>query len=200
MPIDLAALKAAHRLEQRYRGQELCRLACLAPSRLSHTTSKVVRCLVTFPARIKMPFAPHRGMKEVLPMVDLDLVLFDLVVRAGQPTAALLMQKYEPDPDYAGVSGISVVFHPGDDLDQLTVAAQFPHGSVSYATVQALRTALHAVGYELVLYITPNPLIPYHHTLGVTQGTIAQQRLDPVPAAALANALVVVPNPHRGTP
>jgi len=52
-------------------------------------------------------------------------------------------------------------------------------------------------GYELVLYITPTPKLPDHHSLAVAvSGTVQPKRSD-VAADALLQALTEVDNPYQ---
>ena len=69
----------------------------------------------------------------------------------------------------------------------LALAAQYPNGTVSYATVQELT----ALGYPVTA--TPLPNMPFHATV-VTGGP-----LSPDQAAALSAAFAnKFPNPARG--
>ena len=138
----------------------------------------------------------------------LDLAKLDpnieIILRAGtvqDPNApkTLAANYARPDPLHPGVFGISVVLHPGYDVDQLTLHNQFRHPKVSYAKITAVYVALQQVGYEMILFITPDlPKMPDHHTLAVRKpGEPIEMTLPDVVGNALITHLHVVDNPHR---
>ncbi len=140
-------------------------------------------------------------------------VVLETILRAGVPLEATLTNAYGPERGYPGVYGISVLFHPGWDVDQLAHAGYFRHGQISYATVAAIQAALAAAGpgpgYALLLTHTPTVALPDHHTLGValTQSAhvspgagpvaVALQTLPADAAHALSGVFTTSPNPYR---
>lgn len=127
-------------------------------------------------------------------------VVLDTILRAGVPLETNLINAYGPERGYPGVFGISVLFHPGWNVDQLAHAGYFRHGQISYATVGAIQIALAAAaptGYDLVLTHTPTVALPDHHTLGVAQNGIPLQSLPADAAHALSTVFATMPNPHR---
>lgn len=129
--------------------------------------------------------------------VQLDAVVLELVLRAGVPLEATLVIAYGPDPDYAGVYGLSVVFHPGYTVDQLAQVGHFRHGQISYGMVRQLRDALTHAGYTMLLIHTPTAALPDHHTLAIAQGGTLVQTLPSDAAQALGAAFTTIKNPHR---
>ena len=140
------------------------------------------------------------------PRVDLSRVsvLAEIVVRAGNVEAKAaretLQKAYDLDPDYPDAIGISTVFREGASLDELAREAAFPHKKISFSVVGYLVAELAAAGYELVLYVTPDPQLRNHHTLAVGIGGVVEQVLSDAAANALIRALHVIDNPYRGKP
>src|SRR5579863_2037438 len=99
-------------------------------------------------------------------MVDLSLVVMDLVLRGGKSLAQDLQDNYRRSPT---LPGLSVVFHPGYDVDALARTGHFRHTNTSYATVAQLQQSLTALGYEMQLLSTPSGANPDHHSLLVAQ-------------------------------
>lgn len=142
-----------------------------------------------------------------VPVPVLDLSMFDpmieIVVRAGTvkgPNALKSLQaNYKrADQDYPGVRGLSVVFHPGYDVDALALHNHFPHRKLSYATIARVQEALNLAGYGMLLYVTPHlPDYPDHHSLAVTVNGRMQRTFSNRVCHALINALAEVDNPHR---
>ena len=73
------------------------------------------------------------------------------------------------DATYPDTIGISTLFRPGATLDELAREGSFRNAKISYSLVGRIITELSAVGYELVLYVTPTPALPDHHALAVAQ-------------------------------
>jgi hypothetical protein len=140
------------------------------------------------------------------PTVDLRRVsvLQEIVVRGGNAKApnarATLQGKYERDDDYPDVIGLSTVFREGASLDQLARAAQFPHSRISWSVIGRLIAELGAVGCEPVLFMTPTPDLPDHHTLAVAVGGIVEPSLSDMAADALIRAMQVDDNPYQAQP
>ena len=155
------------------------------------------------------------GGQRLTPTVDLSALdqQTDIVIRAGDPsvpTAKAVMIRAYPDADktYPDAVGLSTVFRQGASLDELARAANFPHGKIGFATISRLVSALRAVGYEPVLFVTPTVDLPDHHSLAVrrilhTTGHLLVREQDvevtlPEAAAdALLRALTVMDNPYR---
>lgn len=143
-------------------------------------------------------------------MVDLSRVsvLSEMVVRGGNVTwktrtdlervRATLRTNYAGEmKQYPDTLGLSTVFREGASLDELVRAGHFPHPKVSYSIVQRLIAELGSAGYEMVLYITPVPELPDHHSLAVAMRGIVQSELPDDAADALIRALIVIDNPYR---
>jgi len=136
--------------------------------------------------------------------VDLSRVHLqaEIVVRAGDSTAPHAKQRLqhaytEQDATYPDAIGISVVFRPMATLDELLQAGQFPHKRVSYTHLSTLVHALGAIGYEVMLYVTPTPDLPDHHFLAVAYRGSVQQHLADDVADVLIHTLTVIDNPYR---
>jgi hypothetical protein len=111
------------------------------------------------------------------PTVDLQQVsvLTEIVVRAGnaqQPDARLILQKayLAVDATCPDTISISTLFRPGATLDELAREGSFPNAKLSYSIVGRIIAELSAIGYELVLFVTPTATLPDHHLLAVAQG------------------------------
>jgi hypothetical protein len=92
---------------------------------------------------------------------------------------------------FPDVQGLSVVFRERASLYELARAAQLPYPNLSYSVVSLLRAELRAVGFEMVLYITPSRRLPAHHTLAVAAGGITLPNLPDAAADALIRTLIV---------
>lgn len=142
------------------------------------------------------------------PMVDLTAInqQTELVLRAGDakhPQAHQnLLNAYDLDRAYPDVVGISALFRVGASLDDLMREGHFRHPKVSYAPVGRIMSDLATVGYELVLFITPDLArgLPDHHTLAVARGSTVLQDLPDDAADALLGALTVVDNRYQSKP
>lgn len=136
--------------------------------------------------------------------VNLASVVLETILRAGVPLEATLTNAYGPERGYGDVYGISVLFHPGWDINQLAHAGYFRHGQISYATVGAIQSALTTAGsgYDLLLTHTPTVALPDHHTLGVAlaRSTTPLQILPADAANALSGVFSTIPNPYRQQP
>lgn len=135
-------------------------------------------------------------------------VLTEIIVRAGnarQSDARQILQKayVAVDATYPDTIGISALFRPGATLDELAREGAFRNAKISYSIVGRILAELTAVGYELVLYVTPTPALPDHHALAVAQSAGGGQVLLHLPddaAEALLRALDTVDNPYRSWP
>lgn len=138
------------------------------------------------------------------PTVDLQQVsaLTEIVVRAGnarQPDARLILQKayLAVDAAYPDTIGVSTLFRPGATLDELAREGSFPNAKLSFAIIGRIIAELTAVGYELMLYVTPTAVLPAHHSLAVARGGTVLLQLPDDAGDALLRALDVVDNPYR---
>jgi len=138
------------------------------------------------------------------PTVPLDAInpLMEIVVRAGNAKAPharqTFQQAYEDlDPQYPDAVGMSTLFRVGATLDELAREGAYPHKKISFSVVGALMSELDAVGYDLVLFVTPTPKLPDHHSLAVSLNGVVEQRLSDVAADALLRALMVIDNPYK---
>lgn len=141
--------------------------------------------------------------------IHLASVVLETILRAGVPLEATLTNAYGPERGFPGVYGISVLFHPGWDVDQLAHAGYFRHGQISYATVAAIQATLAAAGpgYAVLLTHTPTVALPDHHTLGVALAqnagpgpgavVVPLQTLPADAAHALSGVFTTIPNPYR---
>lgn len=146
------------------------------------------------------------------PTVDLRQVsvLTEIIVRAGnarQSDARQILQKayLAVDAAYPDTIGFSTLFRPGATLDELAREGSFPNAKISYSLVGRIIAELSAVGYELVLYVTPTLALPDHHALAVApaRGGGSGQVLLHLPddaGEALLRALDTVDNPYRSRP
>jgi hypothetical protein len=141
------------------------------------------------------------------PRVDLSRInpLVEIMVRAGDAKspqarknvqAAYLKRDFANFPD---APGISVLFRPGATLDELAREGAFPHNRISFSVIGKIIEELAAVGYELVLFVTPTPALglPDHHSLAVERAGVVEPSLPDAAADALLGALTVVDNPYR---
>jgi hypothetical protein len=130
------------------------------------------------------------------PQVNLQQIdqYSEIIIRAGNlrvaNAAQHLMQRYEIDQQYnPPIYGLSTVFRQGARVSKLAKAAAYPNN--------ALVRELAIVKHELILYITPDPRLPDHHTLAVAQNGAPQQTLLLHVADALIKAFIVVDNPYK---
>jgi hypothetical protein len=138
------------------------------------------------------------------PAIDLSRinVLTEILVRAGNaqaPNARQTFQKAYEDLDltYPDAVGISTLVREGATLDELAREGAFPHKKISFSVIGKIVEELGKVGYEPVLYRTPTPKLPDHHSLAVAMKGIVQPMLSDLAADALLHALTVVDNPYR---
>jgi len=148
--------------------------------------------------------------------VDLTSIspLVEIVLRAGDAhdprTRERMRTAYNtPLTIFPGAVGLSCLFRPGASLDELAREGAYPNPMLSYATVDRLQQELGAVGYTLVLFITPTRQFPDHHTLAVTTisglgagpsgapGGAIEVPLTDAPLDALLRAVTVVHNPYQ---
>lgn len=141
------------------------------------------------------------------PTVDLTInnLHNEIIVRGGDTAASgalrILRNAYQRDPDYPDVVGISVLFRAGADVEELARANPLPNARLSHATVGGIRAELASVGFALILYVTPQPMLnlPDHHTLAVAHladGARAESPPDE-PLVALTRAMAVSDNLHQ---
>jgi hypothetical protein len=138
------------------------------------------------------------------PVVDLKALspLMEIVLRAGDVSIAgargSLQTAYaKRDPSYPDAVGLSVLFRRGATLDELAREGLFPHRKLSFSFIGPLIQALAVVGYEPILYVTPTPDLPDHHSLAVGRSEQAHPTLTDAAADALIRASTVVDNPYR---
>lgn len=101
--------------------------------------------------------------------------------------------------NFPDAPGISVLFRPGATLDELARDGAFPHKRISFSVVGKIMEELGTAGYQLVLFVTPDPEhgLPDHHSLAVAVGGTVEPNLSDEAADALLRALTVVDNPYR---
>jgi len=143
------------------------------------------------------------------PIVDLAAInpLTEIVLRGGDtkhPNArATLQRTYTAiDSRYPDAIGISTLFRVGATLDELMREGRFRHPKVGYARVERIMSELAAAGYQLVLFVTPDPAqgLPDHHSLAVAIAGVVQPTLSDAAADALLHALTVRDNPYQSKP
>jgi hypothetical protein len=77
------------------------------------------------------------------------------------------------DLAYPDAVGISMLFREGATLDEVAREGSFPHKTISFSVIGKVIDVLAKAGYELVLYVTPTPKLPDHHSLAVAvQGVV----------------------------
>jgi hypothetical protein len=148
-------------------------------------------------------------MEPHIAQVDLDSVdtQQELVVRAGTvrppdlsvDVVQILIGNYGAiDENYPGIFGFSVLYHQGMQLDDLALRNPVPHKKLSYGTVILLQQESRKVGYEMVLFITPNADLPDHHSLAVQRAGNAapEQEMPRAIAEMLVRVSTVDDNPH----
>lgn len=138
------------------------------------------------------------------PTVSLDVLnpLTEILVRAGNAAAPHARQTFQQayvdiDLTYPDAVGISTLFREGATLDELAREGAFPHRKISFSVLGKIIEELRAVGHELVLFITPTPKLPDHHSLAVAANGVVLPTLPDVAAEALLRALTVVDNPYQ---
>jgi hypothetical protein len=138
------------------------------------------------------------------PQVNLQQIdqYSEIIIRAGNlhvaNAAQHLIERYEIDQQYnPPIYGLSTVFRQGARVTELANAAAYPNKSLSVSIINALVRELAVVKHKLILYITPDPRLPDHHTLAVAQNGVPQQTLLPHVADALIKAFIVVDNPYK---
>jgi hypothetical protein len=141
------------------------------------------------------------------PTVNLATInpLTEIVVRAGDaktPEARKNLQDAYMRRDvlhYPDAPGISTLFRAGATLDELAREGSFPHRRISFSVVGKIIEELAAVGYQLVLFVTPAPELglPDHHSLSMARAGVIEPTLPDAAADALLRALTVIDNPYR---
>lgn len=130
----------------------------------------------------------------------------ELILRAGNTQAPDARQRMQEayvrlDLAYPDALGLSVLFRLGATLDELAREGQYPHAKLSHAPTTLIVASLAAVGYSPVLFVTPTPDLPDHHSLAVAGLGAPAGSLEPtlpdVAANALLQTLVVSDNLHR---
>jgi len=105
------------------------------------------------------------------------------------------------DLAYPDALGLSVLFRFGASLDELAREGQYPHAKLSHAQTIQIVASLAAVGYAPVLFVTPTPDLPNHHSLAVVAVGAPAGSLEPTlpdaVAGALLQTLVVSDNQYR---
>lgn len=129
-------------------------------------------------------------------MINLALVVTETVLRGGQSLAKDLEDNYLRN---SSIPGLSVIFHPGFDVDALARSGHFKHRTISYATVAQLEQALQLAGYGMELRAIPSSNNPDHHSLLVVERGHALPSLPTAAAQALASEFGknIVPNPYQ---
>jgi hypothetical protein len=82
-------------------------------------------------------------------------------------------------------------------FDELARAARFKHLTLGHITIARLIAVLGGVGYEPVLFITPDADLPDHHSLAVARGGVVELKLPEVVADVLLPSLTVEDNLYR---
>jgi hypothetical protein len=143
------------------------------------------------------------------PNVDLSAInpLAEIIVRGGDasaPNARRVMKSayIRVDPAYPDAVGLSSLFRVGATLDELAREGSFPHQKLSFSIVGMgkIMQELAAGGFELVLFVTPTPTFPDHHSLAVAKNGNVQPTLADDAADALIRAMTVVDNPYMQHP
>lgn len=101
------------------------------------------------------------------------------------------------DPTYPDALGLSVLLRQGATLDEVAREGLFPHRKLSFSFIGPLVQTLAVVGYEPILYVTPTPDLPDHHSLAVGRNRVPDSILADAAADALIRASTVVDNPYR---
>ncbi|HEX6543270.1 MAG TPA: hypothetical protein VF040_16055 [Ktedonobacterales bacterium] len=142
--------------------------------------------------------------RPIPPRVDLSQVslLAEIVLRGGNiidPRAQAIAREHyqEPNEHYQLEVGLSCLFRPGATLDELAREGTYPNSRLSVAIVQRLVDELAVIGCTPVLYVTPAPVAPDHHTLVFLRGGMLEAALQDDMLQALVRASTVVPNPYR---
>lgn len=119
------------------------------------------------------------------------------VVRAGEAKAADLIAGYAPHMLVSGLYGFSVQYQPGQSVDALAQAGQFPNATISYEDEITLAHVVESFGYTMKLVSSPGK--GYHHTLCVLYDAtnVVVMRLPQDVAQALSTTFKRMPNPHR---
>lgn len=127
----------------------------------------------------------------------------ELILRAGDSHAPDARQRMQEaymrlDLAYPDALGLSVLFRLGATLDELAREGQYPHAKALSTQIVA---ALAAVGYATVLYVTPTPDLPDHHSLAVAARGAPASSVEPtlpdVATDALLQTLIVSDNMYR---
>jgi hypothetical protein len=111
------------------------------------------------------------------------------LVRGGVATPQQLQNGTREHIQAPGIIGFSVQYQPGQTIEQLARAAQFPHALISVTTLERLMAAGASVGYNISIVKSPGR--GFHHTV------IVPAPLPEVLAQALSEAFEQGPNPFR---
>jgi RHS repeat-associated protein len=111
------------------------------------------------------------------------------VVRGGEARPEQLIAGTNWHRAVPGLSGFSVQYQPGKEINELAAAGDFFNPSISVATDNALEVAALGVGYSIG--IIPSPGHGYHHTIEVPFP------LPLVLASALSSVFQIMPNPFQ---
>jgi hypothetical protein len=132
--------------------------------------------------------------------------LVEILVRAGDVSVATARQSLQDAYtrrdllNYPDAVGISTLFREGATLDDLAREGAFPHRKLSFSVIGKIMGELAKARYELVLFSTPTPDLPDHHSLAVAyigRAGNTEPTLSDAAADALLRALTVVDNPYR---
>jgi hypothetical protein len=139
---------------------------------------------------------PTFDLTTINPHVEVILRAGD--IRQKQAREVLQRNYVAANPDYPDVVGLSVLISPGADVLRLVQRNIVPHGRVAHANVEQITTALQRIGYDMVLYITPDlPDLPDHHQLAVGQGGTVSSTLPSTAADVLLVVLQDDLNPNQ---
>lgn len=111
------------------------------------------------------------------------------VVRGGLATPEQLQDGVGNHRSVPHLSGFSVQSQPGATIQQLAEAGRFANAHISFSTVERLRQAAQAAGYEV--RVVKSPGYGLHATVEVP---------NPLPqklAEALSLVFTHIPNPAR---
>ena len=89
---------------------------------------------------------------------------------------------------------------PGDTGIDTHCDPHLRSAGVAHTCVGRIIAELSAVSYESVLYLTPTPALPDHHSLAVARSGQVLPQLSDDAGVALLRALDTVDNPYRSQP
>jgi RHS repeat-associated protein len=142
--------------------------------------------------------APTPLGRDIIPRVtETPRPIEEWVVRGGVSAADTLISAYGPIPSMPGHFGFSVQYQPGKTVDELAFAGHFPHGQISYATADQLRSVALGLGYSIILHPTYGEGPGFHHDLEAVE--LPQGSILSVLPGSLAEAISLTfirkPNP-----